>query len=420
MKRRIFYGYPMIVVLGLMYFCSSGLILPAANVLNPLMLADESMGLTATVLGAGFSVFVLFQGFSAPLAGAVISRKGVRFTMTVGAAVLTLAACAMAFFVSSPIAYFIMFGVLASVGSMMAGQVSTQSAIGEWFVAKRGVAMTVMMIIGASASFVVPALVEVVVRAMGGSWRAGWYLIIAFAVCMIPMALFLVKNRPSEIGQLPDGAESEGELAKSSLSFKVYKRSESLPFSKVLRTPSFWLISLAATGGFVAYTFTTAQGVLHFTTLGIDRVLIVAGVSIMGGATMIGKVVMGSLSDRVEPIRIVSAAGFVLAAGLLLAAAAANEYMMYAYYFLIGFGFGGLGACFPTAMANYFGPGSFSKNLGTGIFVTTIVASTLPIMGGALFDAMGSCVLAYFITTAIVVVCAICGLLVRIPSHRAS
>lgn len=418
--KRLFYGYPMIVILGLMYFCSSGLILPAANILNPLMLADGSVGLTATMLGAGFSVFVLFQGFAAPLAGAVISRKGVRFTMMVGVVVLLFAACAMAFFVSSPIAYFIMFGVLASVGSMMAGQVSTQSAIGEWFVAKRGMAMTAMMIIGASASFVIPALVEVVVRTMGGSWRAGWYLIIALAACMIPLALFFVKNRPSEVGQLPDGAASENELTQSSKTFKVYKRSDSLPFSKAVRTPAFWLISLAATGGFVAFTFTTAQGVLHFTTLGIDRTLIVAGVSLMGGATMVGKIIMGPLSDRIEPVRIVGAAGFVLATGLLIAAFAVNEYMMYAYYFLIGFGFGGLGACFPTAMANYFGPGSFSKNLGTGIFVTTVVASTLPVMGGAAFDATGSCVLAYFITTAIVVVCAVCGLVVRIPSSRAS
>ena len=59
---KSFYGHVLIGVLGLMYFCSSGVILPAANVVNPLMLQDASLGLNGTLLGMGFSLFVLFQG----------------------------------------------------------------------------------------------------------------------------------------------------------------------------------------------------------------------------------------------------------------------------------------------------------------------------------------------------------------------
>ena len=82
---KSFYGHVLIGVLGLMYFCSSGVILPAANVVNPLMLQDASLGLNGTLLGMGFSLFVLFQGLSAPVIGALIARMGARFTMTIGA-----------------------------------------------------------------------------------------------------------------------------------------------------------------------------------------------------------------------------------------------------------------------------------------------------------------------------------------------
>ena len=116
--------------------------------------------------------------------------------------------------------------------------------------------------------------------------------------------------------------------------FKVFKNEHSLPFAKAVRTPAFWLISLAATGGFAAYSFASSQGVIHFTTIGLDRALIVAGVSVMGGAGLVGKVVMGSLSDRIEPVRLVSASAFLIAAGTLVAAVASNPAMMYAYYFL--------------------------------------------------------------------------------------
>ena len=50
---KSFYGHVLIGVLGLMYFCSSGVILPAANVVNPLMLQDASLGLNGTLLGTG-------------------------------------------------------------------------------------------------------------------------------------------------------------------------------------------------------------------------------------------------------------------------------------------------------------------------------------------------------------------------------
>lgn len=415
---KSFYGHVLIGVLGLMYFCSSGVILPAANVVNPLMLQDASLGLNGTLLGMGFSLFVLFQGLSAPVIGALIARMGARFTMTIGAVVMLAASLCMVFVVTSPAAYFACFGVLASIGAMMAGQLSVQSTVGAWFVARRGVAMTATMFVGASSAFLLPPVIEAIIGATGGSWRGGWYLLIGLSVVMIPVAFFLVKDKPSDVGQLPDGSATVDDMAHQRKTFKVFKNEHSLPFAKAVRTPAFWLISLAATGGFAAYSFASSQGVIHFTTIGLDRALIVAGVSVMGGAGLVGKVVMGSLSDRIEPVRLVSASAFLIAAGTLVAAVASNPAMMYAYYFCTGFGFGAISATFPTAIANYFGASSFSKNLGAGIFITTLIASTLPLIGGTLFDATQSCTTAFFLAAGVVATCAACGLFVQFPSRQ--
>ena len=413
---KIFYGYILIVVLGLMYFCSSGIILPAASAINPLMLEDASMGLNGTLLSAGFSLFVLFQGISAPIIGTIIERIGARHTMVLGASILLLSSLAMAFWVSSPISYFICFGIMASVGAMMAGQLSTQSTVGAWFVARRGMAMTATMFIGASSAFLLPSVIEFIIEASGGSWRSGWYLMVGLSVAMIPLALFLVKNKPSDMGLLPDGASDEGDMAGRRQSFKVYKREDSLPFSAVVRSRAFWMISLAATAGFAAYSFATSQGMIHFTNIGIERSAVVVGVSLMGGASLAGKVAMGSLSDRIEPIRIISVAAFLIALGVFVAAYASNASMMYIYYFCTGFGFGAITATFPTTIANYFGAGSFSKNLGVGIFITTIIASTLPIISGVIFDMTGSCSPAFLLAGVVVAVCAVCGFFVRFPN----
>ena len=273
------------------------------------------------------------------------------------------------------------------------------------------------MFIGASSAFLLPPVIEAIIGSCGGSWHSGWYLIAVLSVAMIPVALLLVKNKPSDLGQLPDGASGAGDMAEKRKDFKVFKREKSLAFPQVLRTPAFWLIALAATGGFAAYSFATSQGMIHFTTIGIERSAVVMGVSVMGGASLLGKLVMGSLSDRVEPVRIISIAALLIAAGILTAAVAFNGAMMLIYYFCTGFGFGAITATFPTAIANYFGAGAFSKSLGVGIFVTTIIASVLPLAGGVIYDACGSCSPAFFLAAVVVVCCAVCGFFVRFPKR---
>lgn len=159
-KCGFFYGYALVAILGFLYFCSSGIILATATIVNPLMLQDEALGMNATMLGTGFSLFVLVQGISAPLVGALISKFGARFSMTLGAVVLLCAILALIFFVSSPVAYFAVFGVVTSAATMMVGQLAVQSTLGSWFVERRGVAMTCMMVIGASSSFIAPPAVN--------------------------------------------------------------------------------------------------------------------------------------------------------------------------------------------------------------------------------------------------------------------
>lgn len=52
-KCGFFYGYALVVILGFLYFCSSGIILATATIVNPLMLQDEALGMNATMLGTG-------------------------------------------------------------------------------------------------------------------------------------------------------------------------------------------------------------------------------------------------------------------------------------------------------------------------------------------------------------------------------
>lgn len=417
MEKKSFFGWPLVVVLGLMYFMSSGFVLATAQIVNPMMLQDPSMGLTGTVLGAGFSLFVLMQGLPSPLVGQLVAKKGAKFTMAVGGVIMLVAALAMIFVVKSAILYFIFFGVILSVSTIMVGQISVQSTVGEWFVAKRGVAMAVTMGIGGLASFAAPLVVNNIIGASGGAWQSGWYLIAVFAVISIPLALLVVKNKPADIGQVPDGS-TDAAAGGAKKPLKVYKNTGQIEYRQAIRSPYFWLIAVGSAGGFCAFSLATSQGIIHFTSLGFDTGTIVGAAAVMGIASIIGKLVIGLLADTIEPIRIIGAALVVIVIGIVCAAMATNAAMIYVYYICTGLGFGSIATNLPTTVANYFGLTAYPKNLSTTMLTTTIISSIIPIMAGALYDATGFATTAFFVTAGIVAVCAVCAFLVRIPKKE--
>lgn len=73
-EKKNFYGWILLVAIGIMFLCSSGFILVGASVVNPLMMADSSMNMNATLMGLGFTLFVLCQGIPAPLIGQFITK----------------------------------------------------------------------------------------------------------------------------------------------------------------------------------------------------------------------------------------------------------------------------------------------------------------------------------------------------------
>lgn len=159
-EKKNFYGWILLVAIGIMFLCSSGFILVGASVVNPLMMADSSMNMNATLMGLGFTLFVLCQGIPAPLIGQFITKYGQKKTFIVGGLLLIIGGLLMAFVVKTTIGYLIAFGVILSIGSQMAGQVTMQTSVSAWFVQKRALAMSIATVIGAIGSFISPRIYQ--------------------------------------------------------------------------------------------------------------------------------------------------------------------------------------------------------------------------------------------------------------------
>jgi MFS family permease len=408
---KLFYGWILAVIFGAMFFMANGSLANTASVANPLMAADLEM--SATQVSTGFTVLILMYGFGAPIAGWLVDRLGVRLTQIIGGILLMVCAASMIFLVREPILYTVTFAVFG-VAALMVGQIAVQSAIGFWFVKYRGMAMTIAMTIGGLGAFGAPLIANGLITS-GGSWRSAWYFFLITGALAIILALVFVKNDPKDIGQLPDGGEVAQETPVEVKPSRVYKNLEEVTYAQTIKTPAYWLLIVTAAGAFFWYTLCTGLSIPHFMELGIDRLVAIGGLSSMGLAMLIGKFVWGAISDYVEPIRLLAVCEVLIFTGIVLAMFASNTFMVYAFYILSGFAYGGIVPNLPTSIANYFGKTAFAKNLGTVMLIMGITSSALPVVGGILFDLTHSYIPAFVITAAIVALSIICGFILRIP-----
>ena len=441
-RSQLFYGWPLAIILGFMFFMANGSLLTSASISNPLMAEDLAM--TATELGFSFSLVIFLYGIGAPICGFIISRIGARFTQMLGGALFIAASLTLFFFVKDSLLFYIAFSVMG-LASMMVGQMSVETTMGAWFHRRRGVAMALAMSIGGLGAFISPLVANALIG-WGGTWRSAWLFFCAAGVLAVLLSLFFVKNKPSEIGEVPDGREAVSEatsdvpadvegktVAETSLKDNsqttasgpvkervgtgVYKHRDGLGFSESLRSPAYWLICTTGFCGYLFYSLATGQSTAHFASIGIDRLAIVGGMSSFGLAALVGRLAWGSISDRFEPIRLMAICDLLIASAIVIGALAVNEAMLYAFYLIAGFAYGGIVPNLPTAIANRFGSKCLANNLGIVMMVCGLTSAVVPVLGGLLFDLTGSYAPIFIGTAAVVVVGAISGFCVQRPDR---
>ena len=438
MTEKKFYGWKVVVATAVLYALLGNFGLAAAQITIPVMALDPTVGMDRTMIGIGFTVFILMQGLPGPLIGKFVGQYGAKNAFLASSALIILTGVLLGFFAgASTAAYIVLFGVLLSFSSTLGGQVATQTTIGNWFVMKRGLAMAVTMGLGGVVAFSFPLITNAAIGAEG-NWPMGFFLISVMGVISLAVAFLFMRNKPSDMGQNPDGL-SAAELEKAAAAAAgagvespateaeaaaladkragVFKNPTSLTQGQAFKTPAFWLLLIAALSIFVALNMAVSSGVLHFGGLGIDTGVIAGAVAVQGIAAVAVNLVIAPLADRIEPARILGACALLTAIGALCAflAQPGDVVMLYVYYILLGLGFGGNTSVMPTAFANYFGIVNFPKIIGTVLLLLSLFSGLVPTIAGAVFDATGTYATMFAVVAVICLVGCVAGFLVRFP-----
>ncbi len=398
---KIFFGWWTVLASGFIAMWGLGC---ASNAMSALFkpIASE-LGLTraATSVAASFTRFE--GGFESLATGWLSDRFGPRWLVIFGVFLIGLGLILMNF-VDSLWAYYVAWGVIAGSGVNIALTLPLDKAITNWFVKKRGLAISVRWVFVSCARVLVLPLVAWLITIQG--WRMTCVIggLVMWLVGL-PLAMFFIKqHRPEYYGLLPDGATVEEEAAEVSqmigrgIEYAASFQETEFTLRQAMRTPTCWLLLVGVAGFDLFHSVFLLHSIPFLTDMGIDLLKAALILGITSLVTIPTRLVGGLLVDRVKigQLRFILGGSYLLQA-IGITAFLLNQTMAMVYVWFILYYFG-LGIGVPLASvvrARYFGRKAFGSIQGISSLITTPFVVLAPIYAGWIYDNTGSYITAF-------------------------
>ncbi|HEV3114026.1 MAG TPA: MFS transporter [Candidatus Binataceae bacterium] len=336
-------------------------------------------GWTRTQLSMLTSAISLAAACAGPGVGWLLDRTEAKWVVTAGAAL-----CGLAFVMASMahgLVWMVCAYALLGFGAGASAMAPCYYVIGNWFVERRALAMTVA-VTGIEVGGMVMALVAAYLVVHAG-WRTT-YLVLAAPVLLfvVPTMLLLVRSRPDTATGATAGAHGPHGAAGDAQS--------GLEVATALRERSFWLIAIS----YLTYAFGATALIVHLvpyligTGMTAERAAVILSITL--GLNMIGKPAFGAAADRFG-IRLVYGLNlWAVGCGILCLLYARNAPMLVLFAVVYGLSVGAPIGLMPAILADSVGLRRFGSLSGLLVTLGVIGSAAGPIAAGAVFDRTAS------------------------------
>jgi len=375
----------------------------------------SGLGLTRTATSVAPGIGKLVNGPESLLTGWLSDRFGPKWIIIIGVFLLGLGLVLMNF-INSLWALYIVWGVILGTGFSIALAVPLDTAITNWFVKKRGTALSIKWaFFGLSGVLVLP-LISWLITVQG--WRMTCVIGgLVMWIIGLPLVSFLLKqHRPEHYGLLPDGATVEGEVASSQMidrGIEYTAEVEEVEFThtkQAMKTPAFWLLIVAAAGQDLVRPAMSVHCIPFLTDIGVNPLKAAGMMAIIALVSIPARLVGGVLADRVKKnyLRFLLTGAMLLqAAGMAIFLLNQTLAMIYVWFTLYGIGMGVTLMLIPIMRGRYFGRKRFGSIHGSSMLLTPPIAVVSSIYAGWVYDTSGSYIPAFTLFAALLALSAV-------------
>ncbi len=389
LKKKIFYGWWVVASVMPATLIHAGALFYVFGIFyQPLL---NEFGWSRGKVGAALTIYLLSVGFCGPLIGKLTDRFGPKQLIGWGAFFGGI----IFILLSRTQALWQFYGLYFMHGIAFAGcgNVPVNTALTNWFEKKRGKAIGIAMAgVSLGAILITPAGGYVLERF---GWRTAYiFLAVITWVLVLPPIAFIMKNKPREMGLLPDGTpaatsqpESQGLSGASAVAAPAFRQ---WTLGALSRTLPFWLICLAYLFIYIPIGSVLGHQIVYLTDMGISRASAAAALGITGGMGGVGKIVFGLLSDKFSPKQVTIICAVMQGVGILILLFAHAMPLVWVYAVFFGFCMGGHLALQPLMVGHFFGIGSFGTIYGIVGMAGAFGSAAGPVLAGMAFDLFGT------------------------------
>lgn len=415
-RDRIFYGWYVVAAAFLILFFNGGARYAFGVMLKPIV---SEFGWSRGLVSAVFSLNMIVFALGMIVVGKVYDRYGPKWVIVVSTIFIS-AGFVLTAFMHSIGQFFFSYGLLAALGVAGTAVPLMGTLTSKWFDKLRGLAISLAMSGNAVGQFILVPVLAYLAVAYG--WRNAYMFIgLAMLVANIPLALFVIKGDPHQLGLEPFGRKDEerkgGEKRDQ---IPSGPQAKDLTLKQAMTTRSYWLflvvMFICGGGDYFAVTHLIAMA----TDQGISTLAAGSMLAWYGGMSLVGILIAAPAADRIgnkAPI----IASFILRFFLYLFLFRYKTAGAF-YVFAFGFGFTHLitGPLTPMLVAKLYG----FRHLGllTG-FVNTvhfIGAAIWPLLAGVLFDRTGDYQLTLVLSAIAAAVAILCSFFIVEKRHKAA
>lgn len=379
-------------------------------------LRDE-LGWSATIVTAGITARALVAALLGPLVGMLLDRIGGRWIIAVGMLLdgLSLLLVSQA---TQLWQFMLAMVVLGGLSEACIGSALVLPFIAKWFVARRGLAVG-MVVTGTNMGAALVAPLVVLVTAAYG-WRVAWAAVGLIPILLVmPLVLWVLRSTPEAMGLQPDGVTSAASGSTVSEDGSPEAEEADVTLRQALAMPTFWLLLVAWNLVDFAGKGAMVNKIPYALEMGFQPADAAGIIAVFGVTAIIGKLVFGYLSDRID-LRLVGAGlAAIQALGLFVFVDSDSTLRIYlAYGVLTGFSAGGLIALMPLTLARCFGRRHLGAISGAAAFFLIVSSFGGPMTAAMISDYTGSYVDGFRIFAASSALAAIALLFLKTPSSQ--
>ena len=341
----------------------------------------DEFGWSRSLISTAYAIATLIGAGAVVLAGRLLDHFGHRRVLTATAICFGAALMAMSA-INGPLTLTIGYSLLRGFG-IGALLLASRTLAAQWFERRRGRALSLVALGGSLSLALVPIANDLLIDRFG--WRAAWRIdALVIWIILLPVVAVMVRSRPEDVGQHPDGVPLLVPLATG-----VETPDAAWGPREAIRTRTFWLLLFASMVPGLIVTGLDFNQISILTSQGLSSTIAASVFTMSAVCALLASFAGGWLVDHFPPRYVLAIGQATLAASMLVIVAASDIGWALAYGAVRGIALGTWAVAIDAAWPAYYGRGRLGSIRGMTFAAEIVGAAIGPIPFGIVYDAVG-------------------------------